>query len=192
MKMQRIFPLPGPVTELDFPGHMERTEKNWSPIWEDPASSEPRFLFSRTVEPHQVVSCGINGTCAEAAVSSNPTFFDRFKSLWRLRALHLGTNAVKLPNGKFAAIFHGLVNGVAREYLNFVYVFEGRTPWRILGVASKPLELPLGTIGSGFAWTSHLAWLDGKFAISYCVKDRTSSFFIVAVKTLLADLETTD
>ena len=105
-----------------------------------------------------------------------------------LQALHLGTNAIRLPNGQYMAIFHGLSALSAREYLNFVYIFEGQSPWGITAVRSEPLELPLGTVGSGFAFTTNLAWLDGKVVVSYCVKDRTSSFFVTSMRDLAKDL----
>ena len=32
------------------------------------------------------------------------------------------------------------------RYHNFVYLFESTSPWRIVGVAANPLELPFGTV----------------------------------------------
>ena len=105
------------------------------------------------------------------------------------QALHLGTNAIKLPNNRYAAILHGITASSSRTYLNFMYVFEGRHPWRIVGVGADPLQLPLGSVGSGFAFTTNLAWLGDKIVVSYCVKDRTSSFFVANATTLLSNIQ---
>jgi len=190
MKIQKIFPAVGEPVDLDLGAGMERYEKNWAPIQADPASPRRRFLFARNVEPHQIVGCDAAGKCLEAAASSQAAFFAAWKRLWQLRALHLGTNAIKLrSSNKYAAILHGILASSSRTYLNFVYVFEAAPPWQIVGVGAEPLQLPLGSVGSGFAFTTNLAWVGDKIVVSYCVKDRTSSFFIANATTLLSNLQ---
>jgi hypothetical protein len=195
MKMQRLFPTAGEVKSMDLKTEPKKNgyEKNWSPLTQDPAATDgsERYLFSRNVDPHHVVSCAkVDGACIVAHATENPSFFTAFKRIHNLRALHLGTNAVQLPNGKHVALFHGLPADGSRGYLNFVYVVEPTAPYGIVGVGTKPLELPLGTVGSGgYAFTANLAWVDGLLAVSYGVKDRSSNFYILDPKQLLEGIE---
>lgn len=66
------------------------------------------FFFARRVEPHEIVGCSRNGTCVVVSRASHKEFFDTFLQKWQLRALHLGTNAVRLRNGLHAAVLHGV------------------------------------------------------------------------------------
>lgn len=66
------------------------------------------FYFARRVEPHEIVGCARNGTCVIVSRTSHKEFFDAFLQKWQLRALHLGTNAVRLRNGLHAAVLHGV------------------------------------------------------------------------------------
>ena len=194
MKLQRLFPDDGKITSLDLiDGKMERYEKNWSPLAPDPTAPDSRYLFSRNVEPHEVLSCSrLDGGCAATNKTENSPFWSKFMQLWGLRGLHLGTNAVALPNGKLVALFHGLPAGNSRDYLNFVYVVEASAPHAIIGVGEEPLRLPLGTVGStGYAFSSNLAWVDGMLVVSYGVKDRTSNFYVLDPQTLLQNIQST-
>lgn len=86
MKVQRIFPIFGPVIDLDIVGRLQRIEKNWCPIVHD----HQNFLFSRRVEPHEVVSCStVNGTCTSLANSSSNEFFAKFKESWKVKVRYI-------------------------------------------------------------------------------------------------------
>lgn len=185
MKTQRLFPIPGAVIDLELVDRtMERKEKNWAPFGPSEAGG---YLFSRTVDPHEVVDCGRNGSCTVAASSNATSFFARLKRIHNLKALHLGTNGILLPQKRWhIGIFHGVTDTAARTYLNFVYVFDVAPPYRIIGVADAPLDLPLGSVGSGMVFTTNLAWAGDKIVIGYGVKDRTASFHVTDAKTLLA------
>lgn len=68
------------------------------------------------------------------------------------------------------------------RYLNFPYIIRGAAPWDIVDVWAKPMELPLGTVGHGFVFTSSilLSAIEGGeedvVTISYNVNDRASMF----------------
>lgn len=125
-------------------------------------------------------------------MTANDAFWSAFKKLWDLRSMHLGTNAVSLPNGKLVAIFHGLPAGNHRDYRNFVYVMEPAAPYAIIGVGEEPLALPLGSVGpTGYAFSSNLAWVDGRLVVSYGVKDRSANFYVLDPKTLLQSVQST-
>eukprot|EP00041_Stephanoeca_diplocostata_P026844 m.731275 g.731275 ORF g.731275 m.731275 type:complete len:454 (-) comp23057_c0_seq28:2979-4340(-) len=188
MKIQQIFPVIGRVVDLDITGDMQRIEKNWSPI----VAENGTYLFSRYVEPHQVIRCTISsGRCTNVAHSRNTDFFTSFKEFWKIKDIHLGTNAVKLPTGKYLAIFHGLSAVSSRSYLNFAYTFAAHPPWKIEGVAATPLELPNGPITSGaFVFSTNIVLLNATQAIiSYTVKDRTASFASMAVADILRNIK---
>ena len=75
------------------------------------------------------------------------------------------------------------------EHHRQVYVFDVAPPYRIIGVADAPLDLPLGSVGSGMVFTSNLAWAGDKIVIGYGIKDRTASFHVTDAKTLLASVK---
>lgn len=191
MKIQRIFPNPSPIVDLTFAvsekRKLGRIEKNWSPI--RPAPDGATFLFSTTLEPHDIVSCDAGGQCTSLSRTSQQRFFSEFTRKWGLGALHLGTNAIELPNGRCAAIFHGITATRPLEYYNFVYTFESAPPYAILAVASEPLLLPLGDVGTGFTFSSSLSWVDGRVVVGYTVKDRTASIATFTPSEFLVTLE---
>eukprot|EP00039_Didymoeca_costata_P020402 m.341134 g.341134 ORF g.341134 m.341134 type:complete len:403 (-) comp19855_c0_seq1:29-1237(-) len=184
MKIQQIFPNKGPPIDLDLIGSLDRIEKNWSPISEHLDG----YLFSRTLDPHRIVVCNHSGICSNLVSTNHSLFFKNWMRVWNLKAIHLGTNAVRLKSGHYMAILHGIGADVSREYLNFVYVFRGSSPWEIIGLGSEPLALPVGSIMSGYTFTTNLVLQSEKAIICYCVKDRTSSFFVTTIKNLTSSL----
>eukprot|EP00051_Salpingoeca_urceolata_P005104 m.70332 g.70332 ORF g.70332 m.70332 type:complete len:440 (+) comp14060_c0_seq3:86-1405(+) len=192
MKIQRLFPTLLPSVELVIldRGPMERYEKNWSPLGPDPTEPSTKVLLSRYAEPHQVLSCSVTeGKCRVVAETSQTKAFDIVKTLWKIKSIHLGTNVVWLPDGRGLGLLHGLPLGQKR-YLNFAYTVAPTSPWKIQAIATDPLDLPLGTVGHGFAFTSSLAWIDGKLVVGYNVNDRSASFAVVDWKALVASLRT--
>lgn len=83
MKIQRLFPTVGVMVDLDLGSddQMQRTEKNWSPII---ANGSQYYLFSRQIEPHEIVRCNTDGGCQKIAGSSNIDYFDKFKATWAI------------------------------------------------------------------------------------------------------------
>eukprot|EP00035_Acanthoeca_spectabilis_P030551 m.9828 g.9828 ORF g.9828 m.9828 type:complete len:453 (-) comp4237_c0_seq1:94-1452(-) len=187
MKILRIFPKPGLAIDLET-NDTGRIEKNWAPI--APSPSGEHYFFSRRVEPFEILNCGKNGQCTQISNNSKQDAFAPFLKKWRLKALHLGTNAVKLPSGLYIAILHGISAVSARTYLNFVYVFKSAPEWTIVGVGANPLDLPTGSIIGGFVWTSNLVWMGDRLVVCYTVKDRTSNFWITNTSSLLSDINT--
>lgn len=186
MKLQRIFPTSNSAIDMEVIGDTDRIEKNWAPL--EPSPTSDAFYFARKVEPFEVLSCGKNGSCFVVSSTSQKSSFDALTKTWRLKALHLGTNAVKLRNGLSVAILHGVSAVSARTYLNFVYVFKPGPTWMIVGVGARPLEPPMGTIVGGFVWTANLAWLGDQLVVGYTVKDRSANLWRVNTSTLLSNI----
>ena len=86
------------------------------------------------------------------------------------------------------AVFHGLASSGPKRYYNFVYEFEAERPWRITQVATKPLELPFGSVGHGFIFTSSLTRLGEDFLVGYNVNDRSAALARLNASTFLASL----
>ena len=105
-------------------GSLGRVEKNWSPIGDD-SNTPGNFLFSRYIEPHQILSCSPSGACHVvglclthirsepiifvhllAASTSNDEFFDNFMRAHGAGAIHLGTNAVRLSPTRYLSVLH--------------------------------------------------------------------------------------
>lgn len=64
------------------------------------------------------------------------------------------------------------------RYLNFPYIVRGESPWDIVNVWTKPLDLSLGSVGHGFVFTSSILLdADGLVTVCYNVNDRSSMFF---------------
>lgn len=105
------------------------------------------------------------------------------------QALHLGTNAVLSPrNDSYLAIFHGLPSAGQKRYFNFVYEFEAKRPWRVMAVARDPLELPLGTVGHGFVFTSSLMRVGDDYVVGYNVNDRSAAYAVLNATALMSSL----
>ena len=72
-----------------------------------------------------------------------------------------------------------------RRYLNIPYLLRGEAPWDIIDVWHKPLELPLGSVGHGFMFTSSLLLHGSDVIVSYNVNDRNSMFWRRPLDVLL-------
>jgi hypothetical protein len=85
-------------------------------------------------------------------------------------------------------IFHGLASTGPKRYYNFVYEFEAVRPWRIMQVARRPLDLPLGSVGRGFIFTSSLLRVGDGFLVGYNVNDRSAALARLNATTFLNSL----
>lgn len=102
----------------------------------------------------------------------------------------MGTNAVRLPDGRFLAMFHGLALVGGRRYYNVFYTFAGpEDNFRIQAVAREPHELPLGNTTQGFAFSTSLLLVSDRVVVGYNVKDRTCSFVVLSLSDILATLQ---
>ena len=148
MYVQPVMPKPLPPVQLLAPDIIQasRTEKNWSPLGEvwNPRTACFDYLFSRFVDPHQVLQCDKEGRCHQVAKSRNASFFQRLKGKHSLYAIHLGTNAVRVSARHYGAqiapiaqivitehlllsgaIFHGLRStDRGRTYQHFPYLID--------------------------------------------------------------------
>eukprot|EP00050_Salpingoeca_kvevrii_P002413 m.193199 g.193199 ORF g.193199 m.193199 type:complete len:159 (+) comp10603_c2_seq15:1157-1633(+) len=106
--------------------------------------------------------------------------------LFPFQHLHLGTNAVQLPDGRFAAVLHALPLGGPKRYLNFAYLFSGKIPFTISHIASRPFDLPLNSVGHGFVFTSSLTLVGSHLVLAYNVNDRTSNFVSLSLNEFLS------
>lgn len=102
----------------------------------------------------------------------------------------MGTNAVPSPcrPRAFLAILHGLSTGGPKRYANFWYEFQAEPPWNLTAMADAPMDLPMGTIRSGFIFTSSLTIVSQGLAVGYTVNDRTASFDVISLREACAQL----
>lgn len=106
-----------------------------------------------------------------------------------MKALHLGTNTIRLDDGRFLGLLHALPAGQKRYY-NIVYVLQSSLPHRIEAVGKTALMLQYGQMNHGFIYTSSLLRVGTSVIIGYNVNDRTASLAVVPLESLLIDLET--
>ena len=195
MRIQRLFPDIGASVQLSGKAFTQTIEKNWSPIGPKPTTPRDKtpadmYLFSRFLDPHEIVQCSRMGQCSPLVSTNHTAFFARFKRTHMLDTIHLGTNAVRVSEKLFGAIFHGLrlsSNG-QREYLNLPYLFESAHPYAVKYVAAKPLSLPISRQKSKFVYTSGLSFVDGDLVVAYNVDDATSSYYIGSVDSIFGDV----
>ena len=195
MHIQRLFPsLTGPVL-LSGLQNQGDIEKNWSPIGPHTDSTgrvNGDYLFSRFVDPHEILRCNAVGACVVAATTNHSIFFNRFVKTHLIDKLHLGTNAVRVSEQYYGAIFHGVqyhpTAGLIRNYMDFPYLFDAQPPYEIRYVASKPLVLPVENPNRQFAYSTGLSFIDGRLVVSYGVNDKSCNFFVDDVDSIF-DLE---
>ena len=195
MRIQRLFPVVGASVQLSGKAFQQTIEKNWSPICPKPPTTREKahadiYLFSRFLDPHEIVQCSRSGQCSSFVSTNHTAFFTRFKRSHLLESIHLGTNAVRVSESLFGAIFHGLriSSNKQREYLNVPYLFESAYPYEIKYVATKPLSLPISRQKSKFVYTSGLSFVDGNLVVAYNVDDATSSYYIGTVDSIFGDV----
>ena len=100
----------------------------------------------------------------------------------------MGTNTIRLDDGRHLGLLHALPGGQKR-YFNLVYVLEATLPHRIVAVGRRALELPYGHVNHGFVYTSSLLRMADRVIVGYNVNDRTASLAVVPLQSLLVDLE---
>ena len=197
MHIQRILPSIGPPIQLQAPVIVfgDTWEKNWCPIDSivNRNTGSTDFLFARFVEPHQILQCNESGFCFEAASTSRKQYFQDLLSRHQLEAVHLGTNAVRISQKYYGAIFHVMRHGrlAERKYVLVPYVFEAKWPWSIVRVARTPLTLPTPTDDPNLQLTfaSGLSFLDGRLIVSYGYMDKEPMFYSTTVERLFRGLE---
>ena len=107
-----------------------------SPIGED--GSTGNYLFSCSVHPHQIISCSTTGNCyviglfgcrifilvhprfSCLATSRESSVFTGFLEKYRIHDIRLRTNAVKVSEAHFLAIFH-VANKRSLESRQIIY-----------------------------------------------------------------------
>ena len=185
MFAQMVLPVVGGIVMLDI-GSSELKEKNWAPIGNISANE---YLYSRFVDPHELVACNRAGRCRTAATTNRTEFFARFKSTHMVDEIHLGTNAVRVSDQYYGAILHAVQKETKhlRRYLNIPYLFDAVHPWSIRRVAPHPLNLPTAPYRSRFAFSTGLAYVDGRLVVSYNIDDKTSSFFVTTADEVFAN-----
>ena len=199
MYIQRVFPAPAhdrlPLTVADDDSiQLKSYEKNWTPIGEvhNAVTNSSDYLFARFVEPHQILQCNRKAECSVAASRSNKAYFDELKKRHSYNAFHLGTNAVRINDSHYLALFHGLKrmpeHDNAPYYGDHFYVFESASPWSIVRVSRSPLRIEPSP-GFQFSFTNGLAYVDGRLAISYGVNDLEAWVQVITLEQALHDMD---
>jgi hypothetical protein len=166
-------------------------QKNWCALM--PISTE--YLFSRTVDPHDIVACTRTGACRPYASSRSSRFFSAFVQLQRHRgnaALHLGTNAIKLVSGDLLALLHIMIetphNG--RKYDNYPYIISGVYPHRILAVSRTPFTIPSEMMSNrSFLFTVSLMKDEDRVIVQMHIDDKVVVISVKRLKDLLRDMQ---
>ena len=195
MYIQHVFPLSStPRVHLSLPRQArdKSYEKNWAPIGET-GNNGSDYLFARFVEPHQILQCSRSGQCSIAASTSNRAYFEELQKRGGYRVLHLGTNAVRISDDHYLAVFHGFkrINDMLNWpiYEDYAYVFEAAAPWSIVKVSRQPLDIP--RIGfHQFSFSTGLTFVDGRLVFSYSVNQDKSYFLLLTLDEVLADMDT--
>ena len=195
MYIRQIKPVLSTPVQLRAPGIINGTtwEKNWAPIdiIVNATTGATDYLFSRFIEPHQIMQCSKAGVCTEVASTSHSEFFDDVLTRHQMKHYHLGTNAVRLSDEHYGAIFHVMTPGGkhSRKYHQIPYMFQARYPWSIVAVSRDPLKLPR-SVGVPFHYhfASGLAFVDGKLVVSYGCDDERSKFFITSAEHVFGDM----
>ena len=113
-----------------------------------------------------------------------------FKAKNDLKAIHLGTNAVRINSQYYLAIFHALRTCCIRSYADYPYLVRASPPYDIVKVSRSPLKYePTQGGGFRFLFSSGLAFVDGRLVISYGYDDHHPNFHITSVEELTADME---
>ena len=122
------------------------------------------------------------------ASTNHTAFFDRFKKTHLIDNLHLATNAVRLSESYYGAIFHGQRKDptpiLTRSNLDFPYLFSAYPPYKIAFVAIAPLNLPFPDPTRQFKFSSGLSFIDGRLVVSYGINDSASRFFVDTVENI--------
>ena len=198
MWIHRLFPTQTePVFLTGFPSP-QWYEKNWAPVGPYQGiiddCDDDEYLFTRFVEPHEVLRCNRAGNCKVAGSTSHAAFFERYKKTHLLRSLHLGTNAVRVSEKYYGAIFHGVqfTPGEYPKYQEIPYLFEAEAPYEIKYVTVKPLDLPRNVDGRDpsqmYTFSTGLTFVDGKLVVSYGIADNYSRFYVTTVDAVFGNL----
>ena len=114
-----------------------------------------------------------------------------------LQMFHLATNAVRIDDTHYGALFHGRIVGPAPLYhvkfFIFPYLFEHKHPWRITAIGNTPMTMP---VPEGHYVDEHsmiyacgLKYVDGRLVVLYSVDDQTASFFVTSVEDVFANMD---
>ena len=110
--------------------------------------------------------------------------------------MHLGTNAIRLDDGRLVAILHVLHGGSQWIYHKYVYVMAAQHPHQVIGIGKRPLVLSTGNArlrSSGaptFSFALSLCRLPGnKVVVGYNVNDETLSLLVLTLDELLKDVQ---
>ena len=192
MKLQRLFPSVLDPVDLVIP-QPNLKEKNWAPIGPNDNNDE-EFLFARFIDPHEILSCRRDGACQTVATTNHSVFFERFKKTHLSRALHLGTNVVRINDAYYGGIFHALQGGGfgehsgQRRYLNIPYLFDAHHPYEIKWVSARPLNLPTEPSARGFVFSTGLSFINDRLVIGYGVNDKSPSYFVDTVQSIFGNM----
>lgn len=118
----------------DWPGYERRREANWTPFVE---SGE--LFYVHTFCPHRVLRVDRETRTVHLAAETS------FEPLsWNVKGAseyRLNTTPARLPDGTYLAMVHIKVEETWYYYNGF-YRYEGRAPWRVLGMSPIPALLP--------------------------------------------------
>ena len=98
--------------------------------------------------------------------------------------MHLGTNTIRLNDGRLAAFLHVLCHPKHNNYKSLLYILEAELPHRVLGISDKPLKL--SSASAMLFTTSLLRVNDNDVLVGYGVGDNTAHIDIISMDTLLA------
>ena len=191
MFVRRLFPQITDPVQLSTPNALNAIEKNWSPIGphvDHEGKETGDFLVSRYVNPHEVYRCRPDGHCITIASTNHSEFFHRFVKTHLIDNLHLATNAVRMSESHYGAIFHGQRKDISpiltRNNLDFPYLFSAYPPYAITHVAVKPLNLPFPEPSRQFKFSTGLTFIDGRLVVSYGINDSMNRFFVDTVENI--------
>jgi predicted GH43/DUF377 family glycosyl hydrolase len=117
-----------------LPGAEQMPQKNWSPFIHNGT-----VLLVQTVNPLTVVRV------TESASSELVSVAPAVQIHWPFGSIHGGTNAVRLADGTYLALFHSYVQRIPgrrsapRTYLIGAYTFNGNPPFRLLAASPMPI-----------------------------------------------------
>lgn len=137
--------------------------------------SELLYLFARFIEPFEIIACWKNGSCFELATSSSQLFFSTLKQENNYNDFHLATNAIRVSESPYCAIFHALrlpaeFSIAGRFYAAYVYFFQAKPSYAIEYVSHTPLQLSkvglIPQLQDALVRISSLTWVDGRIAFA--------------------------
>ena len=174
------------------------SELQWTAIDQIYNNSTGRndYLFTRSIEPHQIIQCSHDGQCIEAAITSHATYFKQLSERRGGLAFKAASNAVRVNDKYYGAIVSGVpydkASGVTVQH--YAYMFEAKHPWSIVKVARQPLQLPTPICQKHRICQAHvtgLTFVDGKLVISYHSESELDNlkFMISAYDVIFSDMD---